>query len=145
MKYSSVPSVLCFLNVSPPRRLETRRGSRRPAASEGELATFKLPKGFKAELVASEPDVVDPVALAFDEEGRMYVAEMRGYPNGGVGKGNIQTGKIKLLEDRDGDGIYETSTTFAEGLRFPMGVMPWKGRRHRLHRAGHHLLRRHGR
>lgn len=96
-----------------------------PLSPKEELATFKLLKGFKAELVACEPDVVDPVAIAFDEEGRMYVAEMRGYPNGGVGTGVIQSGKIKLLEDRDGDGVYEKSTTFAEGLRFPNGMMPW--------------------
>jgi putative membrane-bound dehydrogenase-like protein len=99
----------------------------RPLSPREELATFRLPKGLRAELVACEPDVVDPVAIAFDEEGRLYVAEMRGYPNGGIGKGQISSGKIKLLEDRDGDGFYEHSTTFADGLRFPTSVMPWKG------------------
>jgi putative membrane-bound dehydrogenase-like protein len=92
-----------------------------------ELATFHLPPGFHAELVACEPNVVDPVAIAFDEEGRLFVAEMRGYPNAGVATGKIHSGKIKLLEDRDGDGFYEHSTTFAEGLRFPTAVMPWNG------------------
>jgi putative membrane-bound dehydrogenase-like protein len=100
----------------------------RPALSpQQELATFKLPKGFRAELVACEPDIVDPVAMTFDEAGRLYVAEMRGYPNAGVGTGAISSGKIKLLEDRDGDGFYEHCTTFADGLRFPTSVMPWKG------------------
>ena len=71
--------------------------------------------------------MVDPVAMAFDEEGRLFVAEMPGYPNGGVGTGPVTSGKIKRLEDRDGDGFYEHCTTFADGLRFPTSVMPWKG------------------
>src|SRR5262249_53479501 len=60
-----------------------------PLSPREELATFKVPKGFKVELVASEPDVIDPVAFAFDEDGRLFVAEMIGYPNGGVATGNI--------------------------------------------------------
>lgn len=91
-----------------------------------ELATFKLPEGLKAELVAAEPDVIDPVAMCFDERGRMFVCEMRGYPNGGVGTGKETRGRIKLLEDKNGDGVFETVGTFAEGLRFPMGITPYK-------------------
>jgi putative membrane-bound dehydrogenase-like protein len=67
------------------------------------------------------------VAIAFDEDGRLFVAEMPGYPNGGVGTGTITSGRVKLLEDRDGDGFYEKSTVYADGLRFPTSVMPWKG------------------
>src|SRR5688572_7031780 len=74
----------------------------KPLTPREEQATFRLPKGLTIELVASEPDVVDPVAMAFDEKGRLFVAEMRGYPNGGVGTGQITSGRIRLLEDRDG-------------------------------------------
>lgn len=98
-----------------------------PHSPKDERATFRLMKGFTIELAASEPDVVDPVAMAFDEKGRLFVCEMRGYPNGGVGTGNETRGKIKCLTDKDGDGVFETSVTFAEGLRFPMGLQPWKG------------------
>jgi putative membrane-bound dehydrogenase-like protein len=98
-----------------------------PLSPHEEQATFRLPRGFQIDLVASEADVIDPVAMAFDEDGRIFVAEMRGYPNGGVATGHITSGRIKLLEDRDGDGVYETSTVYAEGLRFPTGVMPWRG------------------
>src|SRR5207247_11294585 len=98
-----------------------------PLSPKEELATFRVPKGFRVELVAAEPEVVDPVAMAFDEDGRIYVAEMRGYPNEGVATGDISSGKIKRLEDRDGDGFYETATVFAEGLRFPTSVMPCMG------------------
>ena len=98
-----------------------------PLSPREEQATFKVPKGFRVELVASEPAIVDPVAMAFDEDGRLYVAEMPGYPNAGVGTGTITSGKIKLLEDKDGDGFYEKSTLYADGLRFPMSAMPYKG------------------
>ncbi len=98
-----------------------------PLSPREELATFKLAKGFRADLVASEPDVVDPVAMAFDEDGRLFVAEMLGYPNEGVATGKSSSGRIKILEDRDGDGAYETSRVYADGLRFPTGVMPYKG------------------
>jgi putative membrane-bound dehydrogenase-like protein len=98
-----------------------------PLTPKEELATFRLPKGFRAELVACEPDIIDPVAIAFDEDGRLFVAEMRGYPNGGIATGDITSGRVKLLEDRDADGFYKKSTIFADGLRFPTSVMPWKG------------------
>lgn len=101
--------------------------NRGPLSPREELATFRLPKGFRAELVAAEPEVIDPVAMAFDEEGRLFVAEMRGYPNDGVATGKIHSGRIRRLEDKDGDGVFETSTIFAEGLRFPNSVMPWRG------------------
>jgi putative membrane-bound dehydrogenase-like protein len=97
-----------------------------PLPPEKERLTFHLPPGFRAELVASEPDVADPVALAFDEKGRLWVAEMPGYPNGGVGTGKVTSGRIRLLEDKDGDGVFEKSTVWADGLRLPTGLMPWR-------------------
>src|SRR5438874_2364400 len=118
-----VGAVLSFLCPIPAADLKPVR----PNTPREELATFRLPKGFRVELVASEPQVVDPAAIAFDEDGRLFVAEMRGYPNDGVGTGKISTGRIKLLEDKDGDGFYEKATVYADGLRFPTSVMPWKG------------------
>src|SRR5260221_10808151 len=108
---------------------ESQRGDQPagPLSPKDEQATFHVAKGFAVELVASEPDVVDPVAMAFDEDGRLYVVEMRGYPNAGVATGNIASGRIKRLEDRDGDGYFETAAVFADGLRFPTGLMPWRG------------------
>ena len=73
------------------------------------------------ELVASEPDVTSPVAIAWDEDGRLYVAEMNDYPVAPA------SGRIKRLEDRDGDGRYEHATVFADGLPFPNGVLPCFG------------------
>lgn len=98
-----------------------------PRSPREEQATFRVPKGFRLELVAAEPDVIDPVAMAFDEQGRIFVAEMRGYPNAGVATGFVTSGRIKLLEDRDGDGYFEKSTVYADKLRLPTAVMPWRG------------------
>ncbi|QJX01301.1 neutral/alkaline non-lysosomal ceramidase N-terminal domain-containing protein [Frigoriglobus tundricola] len=97
-----------------------------PLSPKEERDSFRPPDGFQIDLVACEPAVVDPVAMCFDAKGRLFVCEMRGYPNGGVGTGPETRGKVKCLVDKDGDGVYETVTTFAEGLRFPMGITPYK-------------------
>ncbi len=92
-----------------------------PLAPEQERATFQLADtNLTVELVAAEPDVRAPVAIAWDADGRMFVAEMTDYPSGPV------NGRIRLLEDRDGDGRYEHAIVFATNLAFPNGVMPWK-------------------
>ncbi|HEV3237050.1 MAG TPA: PVC-type heme-binding CxxCH protein, partial [Gemmataceae bacterium] len=96
-----------------------------PLSPKDEQATFRIGKGFTIELVASEPDVVDPVAMAFDEDGRLYVVEMPGYPNEGVATGKASSGRVKVFEWTD--GIYQRSTTFADGLRLPTSVMPYRG------------------
>jgi putative membrane-bound dehydrogenase-like protein len=86
------------------------------------LAAFVLADpALVIELVAAEPEVASPVAIAWDERGRLYVAEMLDYPEA------TTAGRIRRLEDRDGDGRYEHSTVFAEGLPFPNGVMPCFG------------------
>jgi putative membrane-bound dehydrogenase-like protein len=98
-----------------------------PLSPKEELATFRTQNGFRIELVACEPAVIDPVGIAFDEDGRLFAVEMIGYPNDGTAEGRSLSGRIKLLEDRDGDGYYETGTVYADGFRFPTSVMPWKG------------------
>ena len=97
-----------------------------PLTPEQAIASFKIEPGLRVELVVAEPDVVDPVALCFDEKGRMYVAEDRGYPVG-PGKGKPPEGQIVLLESTKGDGHYDKRTVFADKLTFPNGVMPWRG------------------
>jgi len=97
-----------------------------PLTPEQSLQYLKTEPGLKVELVAAEPMVVSPVAVAWDEKGRMYVVEDRGYPVG-PGKGKPPVGQVVLLEDTDGDGKYDKRTVFADGLTFPNGVMPWKG------------------
>ena len=92
-----------------------------PLSPEHERTTFQLADpNLTIELVASEPAVRAPVALAWDADGRMFVAEMTDYPSGPV------NGRVRLLEDRDGDGRYEHATIFATNLAFPNGVMAWR-------------------
>ncbi len=75
---------------------------------------------------AQEPDVVDPVAICFDEIGRGYVVEMRDYPMG-MGPNNEPGGTIRLLEDRDGNGKVDRSTIFATNVSFATSITPWRG------------------
>lgn len=96
-----------------------------PLAPAEAHATFELEPGLAVELVAAEPLVVSPCAVAWDERGRMYVAENRGYPTGGPNGEPV--GRIALLEDTDADGLPDRRTDFATGLSFPNGVMPWRG------------------
>ena len=101
---------------------------------EEELKTFKLQHGFTLELVAAEPDVVDPIDAAFDERGRMYVVEMSDYPflpEQRVQKYKDQRAeswsRIRLLTDSDGDGRMDKSVVFADKLRWAQSVCCSKG------------------
>ena len=85
------------------------------------LSTYQVADGFKIEMIASEPLISDPVDMAIDEYGRMYVVEMHGYPLDRSG-----TGKIILLADSNGDGIMDKRTVFAEDLELPDGIMRWE-------------------
>ena len=96
----------------------------KPLSAAEELKTFKLPKGFHAELVAAEPMVEVPVAQAWDEKGRLFVCEMRGYMQDVEGKGEDQPlGRIVMLEDTDGDGKMDKRTVFADGLILPRAIL----------------------
>jgi putative membrane-bound dehydrogenase-like protein len=92
-----------------------------PYSPADSMATMQLEAGYRITLVAAEPDIQSPVAMDFDEQGRLFVVEMPGYP-----LDTQPTGRVKLLEDTDGDGRYETSRVFADGLVLPTGVMRWK-------------------
>ncbi|MCI0457260.1 MAG: c-type cytochrome [Gemmataceae bacterium] len=99
---------------------------KRPLTPEQALKQFRIEPGLRIELVACEPQIESPVAMSFDEDGRLWVVEMRDYPNGPP-KGQPPQGRIRILEDRDGDGRYEHSRVYADGLLFANGLMHWKG------------------
>jgi putative membrane-bound dehydrogenase-like protein len=107
-----------------------------PPLSPAEAAkSFRVLHGFRMELVAAEPLVTDPVAMAFDEHGRAYVCEMIDYPYTDKARHqpnqenptDAPLGRVRLLEDTDGDGRFDKSTVFAEGLSWPTGVACWQG------------------
>ena len=91
-----------------------------PALSPAEaIRTMTVPEGFPVELVASEPDIVNPVAMTFDERGRIWITESLEYPRKAAGPGRD---RVKVLEDTDGDGKADKFTVFAEGLNIPSGI-----------------------
>lgn len=97
-----------------------------PRSAEQALQSFETVDGVEMQLVGQEPDVVDPIAAAFDESGCLYVCEMRDYPYKPA-DGNPPIGTLRLLRDTNGDGKLNRSTVFADGLLWAGGVAPWKG------------------
>lgn len=97
-----------------------------PKSPHEAVQTIRVRPGFKVELVAHEPMVADPVAFDWSADGRLWVVEMIDYPVG-IDETGKPGGKVRVLEDADGDGRYERSTVFLEGLNFPNGIMPWRG------------------
>lgn len=96
-----------------------------PLSPEDALKSIHVPEGFKVELVACEPNVIDPIAIDWDLAGRLWVVEMADYPSGMDNNGK-PGGRVRVLEDTDGDGRYEKSTLFADGLNFPTGLLTWR-------------------
>jgi putative membrane-bound dehydrogenase-like protein len=108
-----------------------------PKSPQESLKALHVKPGFEARLVAAEPLVQDPVFIDWDAKGRMWVVEMGDYPfapgektkDGSVGQekvSELQTGRVKILEDTNGDGVYDKSTLFLDGLKHPTGLAPWK-------------------
>ena len=93
-----------------------------PAAAR---QAFELAEGIEIELVASEPMVISPVAMAFDDRGRLFVVEMPGFPLGNR-PGQKPVDRVVMLEDTNRDGRMDKRTVYADGLAFPMGVLPWQ-------------------
>jgi putative membrane-bound dehydrogenase-like protein len=98
-----------------------------PATEPAEaLKTFRLIDGFRIELVAAEPLVTSPVDMAFDEDGRIWVVEMNDYPFGPA-EGNPPQGRVKVLEDTDGDGRMDRAKILVDELAWPTGLALWNG------------------
>jgi putative membrane-bound dehydrogenase-like protein len=95
---------------------------KKPQAS---LHSIRTRPGFQVELVASEPLVQSPIAFAWGPDGKLWVVEMGDYPLGLDNKGK-PGGRVKYLEDTDGDGRYDKATVFLDGLSFPTNVLPWR-------------------
>ncbi len=90
-----------------------------PLSPQEAMQKMTLPPGFSVELVASEPDIVNPVAMTFDERGRIWITESLEYPRLEPGPGRD---RIRVLEDTDRDGKADKFTVFAEGLNIPSGI-----------------------
>ncbi|MEM7317107.1 MAG: PVC-type heme-binding CxxCH protein, partial [Planctomycetota bacterium] len=93
-----------------------------PLSPKQAIESMKVLDGFRVELVASEPLVVDPIAFAFDARSRLFVVEMRDYSE----QDKEHLGRIALLTDSDGDGRMDHRSTFVDGLSWPTAIHPWR-------------------
>lgn len=113
-----------------------------PKAPGESIECFEVRDGFCVELACAEPLVSDPIAIDWGPDGRLWVVEMGGYPEGrrraadagGTSYGDpgmkgrqraLGEGRVRFLEDIDQDGQFDRSTVFLDGLSFPTGVMVW--------------------
>jgi putative membrane-bound dehydrogenase-like protein len=89
------------------------------------LKTFKVKPGFHLEIAACEPNIASPVAMCFDENNRLFVVEMIDYSERREEMPHL--GRIRMLEDPDGDGFFDKSTIFADNLPWPTAVFCYDG------------------
>ncbi len=113
-----------ILNRPWPAGVQKKQPKFPPALSPAqELKTFHMAPGYQVQLVASEPLVIDPILAEFDGDGRLWVVEMRGYA---VGKAMVNmeepVGDVVILEDTDGDGVYDKRTVFQDKLVLPRAL-----------------------
>lgn len=96
-----------------------------PLAPETSLRAFETHPGFRVELMAAEPLVQDPIHFDFGPDGKLWVVEMADYPLG-IDDAGQPGGRVRYLEDTNGDGRFDKSTLFLEGLNFPTGILAWR-------------------
>ncbi|MBI3467673.1 MAG: hypothetical protein HY000_32085, partial [Planctomycetes bacterium] len=101
---------------------ELRHNSGQPYLSPEEtVRRFTVPDGFEVKLFAAEPDVINPIAMCFDERGRLWAIESFEYPKGAPA-GRKPTDRIKIYEDTDGDGRADKISSFFDGLNLATGI-----------------------
>jgi hypothetical protein len=93
----------------------------KPLSVKGSMERTQVPIDLRLELFAAEPDLAKPIAFAWDERGRLWVAETRDYPHG-VTPGGEGNDDIEIFEDTDGDGKADKFTIFADKLNLPTSL-----------------------
>lgn len=107
-----------------PNRKAIQKPNTAPLNPSDSMKLINLPEGFSLELVASEPQISEPVALTWDGNGKMYVVEMRGYMQSIDGAGaKDPVGRVSLFEDTNGDGHFDKHSVFLDGLVEPRAVL----------------------
>lgn len=93
-----------------------------PLEAAASQKLIQVPAGFELQLFASEPDIVNPIAMAWDEKGRLWVIETVDYPNSVRDEEGVGDDRIKILEDTNGDGKADKFTVFADSLNIPTSL-----------------------
>ncbi len=96
-----------------------------PLSPEESAKKWHVREGYRIELVAAEPVVLDPVAFDWDEKGRLWVIEMADYPLGMDGNGKAG-GRVVMIEDSNADGRYDKRTVIVNDLSYPTGILTWR-------------------
>src|SRR5687768_9370285 len=124
--FASACILISILSLYSCNTVETKSSTDSPSPEltpEEELETFQIEPGLKLQLVASEPMVQDPVVCTFDEDGRLWVVEMRAYMPDMEGAGERQpVGRISVLEDTNNDGVMDASTVYMDSLVMPRAL-----------------------
>jgi putative membrane-bound dehydrogenase-like protein len=118
-----IPALLLLAGAAEPKGPSPEFARIPPTSPADALKSFQVHKGLKIELVASEPLIESPVGICFDEDGRLFVVEMRGYPD----RREEKLGRIKLLESSRRDGHYDRATVYADNLPWPTGCLWYDG------------------
>jgi hypothetical protein len=105
---------------------QSKQTEPRAYTAQESLAKMKLSEDFKVEIFLNKPQVMSPVEMVFDENGRIYVVEMLDYPDDPP-PGKPARSRIRMLEDNDGDGKYERVVVFAKEVLEVSGLQPWQG------------------
>jgi putative membrane-bound dehydrogenase-like protein len=100
-----------------PEPFNTQTGSTKPLPAAQAAAQMDLPEGFHATVFAAEPDVRQPISMALDSRGRLWVAECYTYAEASVGYAMQLRDRVVIFEDVDGDGRFDKRTVFYEGLQ----------------------------
>lgn len=116
-------TVVCA--AAPPELTRADLPRVQPVEVTNVFATFHIKPGFEMQLAAWEPNVVDPIEICFDENGRMFVVEMRDYSE--MRDVTPHLGRIRMLEDTNDDGVYDQATVYADDLPWPTGVFYYDG------------------
>ncbi|RPD41991.1 PVC-type heme-binding CxxCH protein [Chitinophaga barathri] len=98
-----------------------------PLSPEASAKLIQVPPGFDLELFASEPDIINPISMAWDEKGRLWVIETVDYPNSVRDDKGVGDDRIKICEDTDRDGKADKFTIFADNLNIPTSLVFYNG------------------
>jgi putative membrane-bound dehydrogenase-like protein len=90
---------------------------------EESMQLMQVPVDFEVKLFAAEPDITNPIAMSWDERGRLWIVESVDYPNTFVETDGAANDRIKILEDTDGDGKADKFTVFADSLNIPSSIV----------------------
>ena len=96
-----------------------RKSGNGPVPADQAKSAMRISEGWSIQLAAAEPLVSDPIHLSFGDDGSLWVVEMGDYPRGD------RQGRVKRLLDDDGDGTYDRSVVFCDGLSFPTSAYLW--------------------